>query len=265
MVPTASGGADQLPVNAAAHKRPGHGASPSFKAVSLGDNYIRAAIQGSGLSTTATILLCNTWREGTKQQYNSKVHRRGEFCSTLEIHPVTPISDVVEFLSYLYDNGGWFGVLPTALSTLSMSQVYLSWPTMKGAYNTRPLAPCYVVIWDTDVLLQYLHSLDNTCLDFKLLSCKTAIVDLLTILSGQRVSTIHAFWLSQLQLTTDMVIFNLGNTLLKHSRPGRSNPPIVFHCYPHRRRLCPLQAIRDYVTQCTLLAPQIDKFFITHR
>ena len=115
------------------------------------------------------------------------------------------------------------------------------------------------MIWDADVLLQYLDSLDNTCLDFKLLSCKTAI--LLTILSGQRVSTIHAFRLSRLQLTTDMAIFNLGTTLLKHSRPGKSNPPIVFHRYPHGRRLWPLQTIRDYVTHRTLLAPQIDEFF----
>ena len=109
---------------------------------------------------------------------------------------------------------------------------------VRGAYNTRPPAPRYVVIWDTAVLLQYLDSLDNTCLDFKLLSCKTAI--LLTILSGQRVSIIHAFRLSQLQLTTDMANFNLGTTLLKHSRPGKSNPPIVFHRYPRGRRLCPL-------------------------
>ena len=99
---------------------------------------------------------------------------------------------------------------------------------VKGAYNSRPPTPRYVVIWDTDVLLQYLDSLDNACLNFKLLSCKTAI--LLTILSGQRVSTIHAFRLSQLQLTSDMAVFNLGTTLLKHSRPGVSTPPIVFHC-----------------------------------
>ena len=127
---------------------------------------------------------------------------------------------------------------------------------MKGAHNTRSPAPRYVVIWDTDVLLQYLVSLGNACLNFKLLSCKTAI--LLTILSGQRVSTIHAFRLSQLQVTTDMAIFNF-------TRPGRSTPPIVFHRYPHGRRSCPLQTIRDYVTQRTLLAPQIDKFYITHR
>ena len=180
---------------------------------------------------------------------------------------VTPINDVVEFLSS-YADGGRFGVNTTARSALGnfihvpgvpvLADHPLIQKVVKGAYNTRPPAPCYVVIWDTDILLQYLDSLDNACLNFKLLSCKTAI--LLTILSGERVSTIHAFRLSQLQLTTGMAVFNLGTTLLKHSRPGRSTP-IVFHRYPHGRRLCPLQTIRDYVTQRTLLAPQIDNFF----
>ena len=178
---------------------------------------------------------------------------------------------MVEFLSSLYADGGRFGVIATARSVLGnfihvpgvpvLADHPLIQKVVKGACNTRPPTPRYVVIWDTDVLLQYLNSLDNACLNFKLLSCKTAI--LLTILSGQRVSTIHAFRLSQLQLITDMAIFNLGTTLLKHFRPGRSTPPIMFHLYPHGRRLCPLQTIQDYVTQSTLLAPQIDKFFLS--
>ena len=41
------------------------------------------------------------------------------FCHPREIHPITPhINDVVEFLSYLYDNGGQVGVITTARSTL---------------------------------------------------------------------------------------------------------------------------------------------------
>ena len=150
-----------------------------------------------------------------------------------------PINDVVEFLSSLYADGGRFGVVATARSALGnfkhvpgvpvLANHPLIQKVVKWAYNTRP-APCYVVISDTDVLLQYLDSLNNACLNFNLLSCKTAV--LLTILSGQRVSTIHAFRLSQLQLTTDMAIFNLGTALLKHSRPGRSTPPIVFSLLP---------------------------------
>ena len=88
---------------------------------------------------------------------------------------------------------------------------------------------------------------------------------MLTILSEQRVSTLHKLCLSQLQLTTDMAVFNLGDSLLKHSKPGRSTAPIIFHRYPHGRQLCPLRAIQDYIQQRNLLAPQVEEFFITHR
>ena len=246
-------------------RKSGYGAPASLKAGSIGDGYIRTALQGTGLSATATNLLCNAWREGTKRQYDSTLRRWGEFCTAWEVHPITPhINDVVEFLSSLYTTGSRYSVIATARSILGnfvhisgvpvLANHPLIQKLVKGAYNTR---------WDTDVLLQYLDSLDNTSLTFKMLTCKTTV--LLTILSGQRVSTIHKFRLSQLQLTTDMAVFNLGNALLKHSKPGRSNPPIVFHRYPHGYRLCPIQTIRDYLLQRTPLAPQTDEFFLTHR
>ena len=53
---------------------------PSFQTVSLGDNYIRAALQGTGLSTTATSLICNAWREGTMKQYDGTLRRWRELC-----------------------------------------------------------------------------------------------------------------------------------------------------------------------------------------
>ena len=136
----------------------GHGSSTAFKAGSLGDNYIRAALQGSGLSTMATTLICNAWRVGTKQQYNSTLRRWGEFCRAREIHPVAPpINDVVD--------GGRFGVIAIARSAFGNFihvpgvPVLVNHPliqkVVKGAHNTTPPAPRYGVIWDTDVLLQY--------------------------------------------------------------------------------------------------------------
>ena len=133
---------------------------------SLGDNYMRAALQGSGLSTTATTLICNAWREGTKQQYNSTLRRWGEFCCAQEIHPITPINDMVEFLSYLYDNGGRFGVITTAQSTLGNFihvpgvPVLVNHPIqkmVKGAYNTRPPPPCSMIYVEKT---KYITSID---------------------------------------------------------------------------------------------------------
>ena len=105
---------------------------------------------------------------------------------------------------------------------------------VKGAYNTRPPAPHYFVIWDTDILLQYLDSLENTCLDFTLLPCKTAI--LLTILSGQRVSTIPCILVPALpRWVKDMLHLSRIDTshYAAHSCCAVSSPntllTIIFH------------------------------------
>ena len=106
------------------------------------------------------------------------LRRWKEFCRAREIHPITPhVNDVVEFLSFLHDNVGRFGVIATARSTLGnfihnpgvpvLANHSLIPKVVKGAYNTRPPAPRYVVIWDTDILVQYLDSFDNASLDFK--------------------------------------------------------------------------------------------------
>ena len=160
---------------------------PPHSKLALLVTIIRAALQGSGLSTTATTLICNAWREGTKQQYNCTLRRWGEFCCAWEIHHVTPINDVVEFLSSLYADGGRFGVIATVQSALGnfihvpgvpvLANHPLIQKMVKGAYNTRPPAPCFVVIWDTDFLLQYLESLDNACLNFKLVLYDCYLVD----------------------------------------------------------------------------------------
>ena len=165
-----------------------------------------------------------------------------------------------------------YGILTTARSTLGkflhisgvpvLANHPLIQKVVKGAYNTKPPAPRYVVIWDTNILLQYLDSLENNSIGFKLLSYKVTVLS--TILSGQRVSTLHKFRLSQLQLTTDMAVFNLGDSLLKQSKPGWSTAPIIFCHYPHGCRLCLLRAIQDYIQQRNLLAPQVMEFFITH-
>ena len=113
LVPTAPGNVDRTSTEAETRERPvanqrksGYGAPASLKAGSIGDGYIRAALQGTGLSATATNLLCNAWREGTKRQYDSTLRRWGEFCTAWEVHPITPhINDVVEFLASLYTTG----------------------------------------------------------------------------------------------------------------------------------------------------------------
>ena len=69
-------------------------------------------------------------------------------------------------------------------------------------------------------------SLRNEELDFQRACWKTSA--LLTVLSGQRVSTLHKFKLSNLQLTDTLALFNITEPL-KQSTPSHKPQPVIFH------------------------------------
>ena len=64
------------------------------------------------------------------------------------------------------------------------------------------------------------------------------------MLSGQRVSTVHQFRLSQLQRTPTFIIFNIQG-LLKQTRQHKRDLPIHYHAFPHDVTLCPVATIES--------------------
>ena len=86
----------------------------------------------------------------------------------------------------------------------------------------------YPYIWDTSKVLDYLCTLQNDRNDFATMSKK--LVTLFTLLSGQRVSTLHKFKRSMMQVLPDRIIFHLSGNL-KQSRPANPPEPIIFHQY----------------------------------
>ena len=134
---------------------------------------------------------------------------------------------------------------------------------LRGIYHNRPPRPRYAFIWDSDKVIHYLSTLKNEDLDFKMLSYKC--VTLLTLLSGQRVSTLHKFKCSLLYLTAHLAQFQVVD-LLKHCTPRHKQQPISFPCYPYNSHLCPVKTISHYLTiRNTLQAPTIDNVFRCHR
>ena len=98
-------------------------------------------------------------------------------------------------------------------------------------------------------------------LERKLLTLKT--VTLLTLLSGQRVSTLHQFRLSQMQR---IVVFNIQE-LLKQSRPTKRDLPITYHAFPHDVALCPVATLGFYLSAREKLVNGAlhDEFFLCYR
>ena len=107
-----------------------------------------------------------------------------------------------------------------------------------------------------------MKTLHPAVIPLKLLTLKT--VTLLTLLSGQRVSTLHQFRLSQLQRNLTLVIFNIQG-LLKHSRAAKRDLPITYHAFPHA--LCPVATLDAYLDARAQLgnAALRDEFFLCYR
>ena len=180
---------------------------------------------------------CASWRKGTQCQYSSSLKSWRSFCTTQKVDPYTPsIKDILHFLTELCNTGAGYSVIATARSALpgiisipgipSISEHLLVKRLLKGVYHHRPPRPRYTFIWDTSVVIEYLQTLKNDDISFKIMSL--IIVMLLTLLSMQRISTIQHLHLLDLHLTTDVAIFSIS-ALLKHTKHGRKNAPIMFN------------------------------------
>ena len=188
-------------------------------------------------------------------QYDSLLRGWQGFCPARKIHPLSPtILDVIAYLTSMYDRGLQYTTIASAKSVLSgmlhipgvisISSHPLIIRLLKGIFHVRPPKPRYEFIWDTELVLNFLKNLNPSAVTLKLLTLKK--VTLLTLLSGQRVSTIHQFQLSQMQRTPNIVIFNIQG-LMKHSRSTKRDLPITYHAFPHDVALCPVATPDSYI------------------
>ena len=170
----------------------------------------------------------------------------------------------------MYERGLAYNTIAAAKSVLSsiihlpgvvsISDHPLVQRLLKGVFNTGPPTSKYPYIWDTSKL----HTLQNDRNDFATMSKK--LVTLFTLLSGQRVSTLHKFKRSMMQVLPDRIIFHLSGNL-KKSRPANPPEPIIFHQYPHDGELCPVAAFHQYhLTRTAIVGTQFDdSIFLCHR
>ena len=219
---------------------------------------------GFSLLPTAATLIKKSWRPGTRVQYDSLLRRWTRFCTSRQVHPMSPtIYDILAYLTSMFERGLAYrtiyavksGILASGILNIpgvtAISEHPLVILLLKGIFHVRPPRPHYELIWDTDLVLSYLKNLSSSKYSLKFLSLK--VVTLLTLLSGQRVSTVHQFCISQMQTTPSLIIFNIPG-LLKHSRHTKRDNPIPFHAFNHDADLCPVATINQNITAWATLA-----------
>ena len=123
---------------------------------------------GLNVSDTTNSILVASLRESTRKKYNPYQQKWHTYCQENNINPVTPnITNVLDFLSNLYDQGLSYSAINSAKSALSL--IILIPPYTKfsdhplisqygnSVFNLRPPRPKLQFVWDAKIVFNYLE------------------------------------------------------------------------------------------------------------
>lgn len=223
---------------------------------------VRKSLEDRGLLESATSLILQSWRKGTKQQYKPFITKWEQYCCQRKINPFSAtIEHGINFLAELYHTGIGYSALNTArcaLSTVCFTSEHYTFGQhplvcrfLKGIFECRPSLPRYQETWDVTVVLDYLAKLGPPVkLSFKNLTLK--VVMLMALLSGQRRQTLHTLSIDYMQISSEKAVFSI-NSLLKTSRPGKHLACIEFQAYAPDVSLCIVKHLQQYLKHTNTL------------
>lgn len=199
------------------------------------------------VSADTTEILSAAWRRSTSTKYISIIKRFTEFCGQKQIDTCQADTSVVlEFLTTEFKRGLKYSALRGTLTAISkvatIENDAILKMFMKGAYNLRPPTPKYHAIWDTNRLLGYLEKMDTSTP----MGISRKTTTLFMLLLGHRVNTLSHMNITCMFLTDTECTF-VFDAVLKHSRPGYKQTPMVLRSFPANTQLCPVQTLKQYL------------------
>ena len=219
---------------------------------------IRDSLDNYGLSPSAQKVLMASWRTGTTKQYHTYLKRWLLYCKENAVDVFRPgVNKGVEFLVSLFRSGLAYSAVNTARSALS-SIIILSDGSkfgehplvcrcLKGIYELRPALPKYSRIWDVNIVLNFLKTLDFASeLSLKDLSLKLTMFLCLT--TAQRGQTICSFDVNYVQEFDDKYRITVMQKL-KSSKPGVHLEPIELQAFKEDKKLCVSEHLKEYISR----------------
>ena len=220
--------------------------------------HLREQLQSTGISKSASNLILNARTAGTRNNYNTNWEKFSCWCGEQQVDPFKcPLRYIINFLAYLYDNNKAYRTINNYRSAISAMHCPIEGfkvgehpqvrRLLKGISKERPPLPKYSFIWDVDQVLNYIKvSLpDNNTLTSMQLSQKA--ITLLGLTAISRGSELHDFKISNTcKINDSYQICHSRNA--KHSKQGKTNPPVIFCAFPQDKALCPVTAIDSYIS-----------------
>ena len=216
----------------------------------------RESLRDQGISERAQEIILQSWREGTQKQYRIYLQKWTTFCSRRGVNTIQPsISEVIDFLTELFDGGLGYSGLNTAHCALS-SVIHLegnktvgSHPLvnrfLEAVFNARPCVSRYQSVWDPSLVLGYLKTL-SPLVSLSLKELTLRLVMLIALVTGQRRQSIHLMDLGSMHKNADHYNF-IVRDLVKQSAPGRKQPELILPVFKEDYGICVYSVLTEYI------------------
>ncbi|XP_046583872.1 uncharacterized protein LOC124291013 [Haliotis rubra] len=215
----------------------------------------------AGISERSADLHARAWRSGTRAAYKSAWGQWVCWCHEREIDPVqSPISAVIDYLTFLYDKGLKYPTINAHRSAISknhaplgavqVDQLPVVCEHMRAIFNERIPSPRYTKTWDVEKVLGAIKGWgDNANLSDKLLTGKLAM--LLALTSAGRASELQQLDTRYMCIKDDRVTFHLTKRT-KTCRPGKTHMVLEFFRFEEDRSSCVVECIEGYLSRSRL-------------
>ena len=236
---------------------------------------VSKALTNQGITGEPLQIILESWRTGTRKQYQTYVTAWVNYCFTNKTDQLQPsLQQVLEFLTKLSKKVGYSAVA-TARSALSSFIVVNGMKVgehplvsrfMSGLFNQKPCFPRYTETWDPQTVLMHLKTYPVTEeLSLKQLTLK--LVMLMALLTAQRIQTLHKLSLDDMCVFPDKYIFHVSFVLKQTSAKGGKNrhlQPIVFNRYTLDNSLCVVELLKAYLKKTASMRKDTRQLFICH-
>ena len=226
---------------------------------------LRDSLKGQRVPAGAAELILRAWSKGTLKSYGSVFQKWTAFCSQRKVDPLQgSLTNVLDFLTELFQSGAGFSTLNTTRSALSaimpsvdgrpVGEHHLISKLLKGAKSVRPARPRYSVTWNPNIVTSYLKSCDNVTLK----EITHNLVMLIALVTGQRAQTLHALKINDMTIEEELISFTLSSSL-KIRGPGE-----VIELVPFTdEKLCIVTLLHKYLFKTKDIRQGCDELFIS--
>jgi len=180
-------------------------------------------------------------------------------------------TNVIEFLTLLFRSGASYNAINSARSALSTILINELGCTignspivkrfLKGVFELKPSVARYEVIWDVNLVLDYLTNLPSE-IDMPLSLLTHKLVMLLALASKQRAQTLHSISVDDIKFSKGQVIIPIRK-LLKHMTQSRHKLTLNLKEFSVQS-ICVVRMMRLYLTKTASIRGEHKQLFISY-